>query len=172
MPKSATTIRSYTCSSYNEQNKDNATPTPARENYARGRINHIAIEEARNAPDVVIGMFLVNSHPTTVLFDSGASHCFISSNYVAKYSLPISLMKNGVLVSSLGGEMKANFACHNLAISIKGVEFSVHLIVLDSKRVDLVLGMDWLSKHKGVLDCAIKAVNLTTKDRTILEYAS
>ena len=81
----------------------------------------MAVEEAQNAPDVVIDMFIVNSHPATILFDSRASHCFISSNYAAKYSLPISLMKNGKLVSSRGGEMKANFAFHNLAILIKGV---------------------------------------------------
>jgi hypothetical protein len=34
-------------------------------------------EEAQQAPDVVLGMFLVSSHPATILFDSGASHSFI-----------------------------------------------------------------------------------------------
>jgi hypothetical protein len=33
----------------------------------------VAMEEAQEAPDVVIGMFLINDTSTVVLFDSGAS---------------------------------------------------------------------------------------------------
>jgi hypothetical protein len=40
------------------------------------------------------------------LFDSGASHSFISSTFVAKNNLPITIMKYTMIVSSLGGEMK------------------------------------------------------------------
>jgi hypothetical protein len=38
--------------------------------------------------------------------------------------------------------------CHRLNLKIKGVDFVVSLIVLDSKGIDVILGMDWLSKHK------------------------
>jgi predicted aspartyl protease len=38
--------------------------------------------------------------------------------------------------------------CHMLNLKIKGVEFVASLIVLDSKGIDVILGMDWLSKHK------------------------
>jgi hypothetical protein len=37
----------------------------------------VAAETAQEAQDVVFGMFLVNSAPASVLFDSGASHTFI-----------------------------------------------------------------------------------------------
>jgi hypothetical protein len=37
-------------------------------------------DEAQQAQDIVLGMFLTSSHPATVLFDSGASHLFISQN--------------------------------------------------------------------------------------------
>jgi hypothetical protein len=45
--------------------------------------------EAQQAQDIVLGMFLTGSHPATVLFDSRASHSFISSSFVAKHNLPI-----------------------------------------------------------------------------------
>ena len=45
---------------------------------ARGQVNLISAEEAQEAPDVVLGTLSVNSHPATVLFDSGASHSFVS----------------------------------------------------------------------------------------------
>jgi hypothetical protein len=43
-----------------------------------GKVNHMASDEAHQAQDVVLGMFLTSSHPATVLFDSGASHSFIT----------------------------------------------------------------------------------------------
>jgi hypothetical protein len=61
-----------------------------RQNFARGRINHVAIEEAQEAPDIVLGTFQVNSNTTIILFDLGASHSFISTAYVVKYNLLIS----------------------------------------------------------------------------------
>jgi hypothetical protein len=51
---------------------------------ARGRLNHITAEEAAEAPDVVLGTFLVNSIPARVLFDSGASHSFVTEHFVKK----------------------------------------------------------------------------------------
>jgi hypothetical protein len=46
----------------------------AKQNYARGRVNHVALEEAQEDPDVVIGMSLINDTSAVVLFDSGVSH--------------------------------------------------------------------------------------------------
>jgi hypothetical protein len=48
----------------------------------------MAVEEAQEAPDVVIGMFLINDTSAVVLFDSTASHSFISAAYVRKYICP------------------------------------------------------------------------------------
>jgi hypothetical protein len=56
--------------------RNNSTPMIARQNYARGRINHVAIEDASEAPNIVLGTFLVNSNTTIILFNSGASHHF------------------------------------------------------------------------------------------------
>jgi hypothetical protein len=60
----------------------NSIPVTTKQNYARGRVNHVAVEEAQEAPDVVIGMFLVNDTSVVILFDSGAPHSFISTAYV------------------------------------------------------------------------------------------
>jgi hypothetical protein len=77
-------------------------------------------EEAQQAPDVVLGMFLASSHPTTILFDSEASHSFISSSFAAKHSLPIATMKHTMHVSSPGGEMKTKHICPAVSITIRG----------------------------------------------------
>jgi hypothetical protein len=93
------------------------------QNFMRGRVNHMTNEEAQQAPDVVLGMFLASSHPATISFDSGASHSFISSSFVAKHSMPIATMKHTMLVSSPGGEMRTKHICPAVSISIRGVDF-------------------------------------------------
>jgi hypothetical protein len=77
-------------------------------------------DEARHAQDVVLGMFLTSLHPATILFDSGASHSFISSSFVMKHSLPIATMKHTMLVSSPGGEMRTKHICPTVSITIRG----------------------------------------------------
>jgi hypothetical protein len=89
-------------------------------NYTYGKVNHVTIEEAQQAQDVILGMLLASSHPTTVLFDSGASHSFISSSFVVKHQLPITIMKQNMLVSSPGGEMRTKHICPVISITIRG----------------------------------------------------
>jgi hypothetical protein len=130
----------------------------------------VAIEDAQEAPDIVLGTFLVNSNTTIILFDLGTLHSFISTNYDAKYNLPISLLNCRMVVSSLGGDMPARQVCPRVNIKIKGVDIIANLIIQDCKGTDVILWMDWLSKHKVLIDCAKKSVKLTTKDGKLLVY--
>jgi hypothetical protein len=98
----------------------NSVPVAARQNYARGKVNHVAVEEAQEAPDVVIGMFSVNGISAVVLFDSGASHSFIFTTYVEKHNLPIALLRCQMIVSSLGGDMPARQLCPKVNLKIRG----------------------------------------------------
>jgi hypothetical protein len=58
------------------------------------------------------------------------------------------MLKNQMIVSSPGGDMHARHVCPKVNILIWGVELIANLIVLESKGIDVILGMDWLSKHK------------------------
>jgi hypothetical protein len=40
---------------------------------------------------------------------------------------------------------------------------------LESKGIDVILGTDWLSKHKMLIDCANKSIKLTTSDGKEME---
>jgi hypothetical protein len=70
----------------------------------------VAVEEAHKAPDVVIGIFLINDTSVVVLFDSGASHSFISVAYVGKQNLPLALLRCQMIVSSPGGDITCKAA--------------------------------------------------------------
>jgi hypothetical protein len=144
----------------------------ARQNYVRGKVNHITVEEAQEAPDVVIGTFSVNDISAVVLFDFGASHSFISAAYVEKHNLPIALLRCQMIVTSSGGDMPARQLCPKVNLKIRGVDFVANLIVLESRGLDIILGMDWLCKHKVLIDCAKKSIKLTTPDRKELEFVA
>jgi hypothetical protein len=116
-------------------------------------------------------MFLASSHPVTCLFDSGALHSFISSSFAVKHHLPITIMKRAMLVSSPGGEMRTKHICPAISITIRGgVDFLANLIVLDSKGIDIILGMDWLRKYDRIILCAKRAIRLAKEDGTIVEF--
>jgi hypothetical protein len=73
-------------------------------------------DETQQAQDVVC----FSQAQQTVLFDSGASHSFITSSFVVKHNLPIANMKHTMLVSSPGGEMRTKLICPAFSISIRG----------------------------------------------------
>jgi hypothetical protein len=132
----------------------------------------VAVEEAQAAPGVIIGVILVNDNNAIMLFDSGASHSFIGASFVQKYNLPLSMLKNQMIVSSPTRDMHARHVCSKVSILIRGVEFLANVIVLESKGIDVILGMDWLRKHNGLMNCAKKAVRLTPSNGKELEYVA
>jgi hypothetical protein len=91
----------------------------------------VAMEEAQEAPDVGIGIFLINNTSAVVLFDSGASHSFISVVYVGKHNLPLALLRCQMIVRSLRGDMPARQLCPKVNLKIRGVDFVTNLIVLE-----------------------------------------
>jgi hypothetical protein len=68
--------------------------------------------------------------------------------------------------------MLARQVCLKVKIILWGVEFRANMIVLDSKRVDVILGMDWMNKQKALIDCAKKSVKLTTEVGQEIEFVA
>jgi hypothetical protein len=66
--------------------------------------------------------------------------------------------------------MPARQLCPKMNLKIWGADFVANLIVLESKGIDVILGMDWLSKHKVLIDCTKKSVKLTNPDGKELEF--
>ena len=71
-------------------------------------MNHVNVMEIEEQPDVVISMFFIKSFTAIVLFDTGASHSYISRGFVDKYKLPTKVLKTPMLVSSPGVEYMAS----------------------------------------------------------------
>ena len=59
-----------------------------------------------------------------------------------------------------------------MAIAIEGLVFLTSLIALKSSDIDVILGMDWLSRQNAYLDCKAKSVKLTHPSGQIIDYTS
>jgi hypothetical protein len=90
----------------------------------------------------VLGTFLVNSIPARVLFDSGALHSFITEHFVKKGKLESTMMTRAMLVQIPCSVVKTKDNCVDVPIVIHGVSFRANLIILGTKGLDVVLGMD------------------------------
>jgi hypothetical protein len=77
-------------------------------------------QKVQEAPYVDLGMFFVNDTPEVVLFDSRASHSFISDAYVETNNLPIALLQCQMIVSSPGGDMPTTQLCPKVNLKIRG----------------------------------------------------
>jgi hypothetical protein len=49
-------------------------------------------EAVQETPGMVVGMFPVDSHIVEVIFDTGATHSFITASWVEVRNLPITTM--------------------------------------------------------------------------------
>ena len=68
----------------------------------RGRLTHVTVEEYQEDPRVILGMLRVNSILATVLFDSGASHTFISQEFARENGIPFEEMSSPIEISTPG----------------------------------------------------------------------
>jgi hypothetical protein len=77
-----------------------------------------------------------------------------------------------MLVSSPGGEMRIKHICLAVSITKRWVDFLANLIIMDSKCIDIILGIHWLRKYEGVILCAKRAVRLTIEHGTTVEFSA
>ena len=77
-----------------------------------------------------------------------------------------------MLVQSQGSLLRSNLVCRNLEIDIKGVKFPTSLIVIESDKLDIILGMNWLTQYQVCINCATREVTMANQEgRTTSFYA-
>jgi hypothetical protein len=115
------------------------------------KVNHVTSDTAHEAPEVMLGTFNVHSTLATILFESRASHTFISHTFVKMHSIPMLAMKEPLLVNSPRGTMQTNNRCLPISMILTGVEFKITPIVLRISGIDVILGMDWMMQNQAVI---------------------
>ena len=101
------------------------------------------------------------------LIDPGSTHSYVCIEHVFDKVTTVEQLSYDMHVTKpLGHNVNVNSVYRNCPIVIQDREFSANLIALPFREFDLILGMDWLSKHKVILDCGKKTVVLRCSDQS------
>jgi predicted aspartyl protease len=106
-----------------------------------GRVNYTTMEAILEGEQVLTGTFSLDGRPIIILFDSGATHDFISRAYTQKHQLPIAHTHTPYKISTLGGNIITRQVVLSIPLSFTGRVYKTSLIVLDGQGIDVVLGM-------------------------------
>jgi len=125
----------------------------------QGRVYHMTYEDVRAVLDVVAGTLLLDTMQVYALIDPGASNSFVSYIIVNNLLVSSSNLGVGVTVSTpLGESIHIVDIYRGVKLYIEGLELRVDLMPLELYDFDLIMCMDWLSKHKAQVDCFTKTV--------------
>ena len=128
--------------------------------------------QAQDSSEVIMGKFPVNSTPAKVLFYTGASHYFMSRSFVSKHDFVSEMLGKPMGGVSPARSMRATTMIPNVSIEVGDYRFLYSPMVLGDSDIDLILGMDWLSKHKAQLDCAARQIQLTHSSKDVIVFAA
>jgi predicted aspartyl protease len=117
-------------------------------------INYTTKEDIPGGEQVLTGTFSLNGYPMVILFDSSATHDFISRACTQKHQLDIQHSDSPYMISTPRGRVATKHIVRKTPLDLGGKVFKVCLIVLDGQGIDVILGMGWVKRHKALLDTA------------------
>ena len=127
----------------------------------QAQVFSVTQQEADASPDVITGMISVYDHDAYALVDPGATHSFISVPFTERHQIESQPIDGRMVVSVPNGDtMISERIVPGSRLVIQNKDFPADLIVLSIHDFDIILGMDWLSKHRATLDCYKKEVRL------------
>ena len=116
-------------------------------------------QEVKRSEGLIQGICEVNGKILTVLYDLATSQFFVSRDCMSALQLPISELPYDLLVSTFTNKpIKTNHVCMNVSLRIGGRTFTANLICLPLSGLDIILGMDWLSANRVMLNCSDKTI--------------
>ncbi|XP_016679227.1 uncharacterized protein [Gossypium hirsutum] len=119
--------------------------------------------EDSDALDVITGTFLIHNLPYTALIDIGSMHSYIACTVSGTLGIMCESTVNEMTVlSPLGQAVRVNKLFRDVPLEVQTVIFLADLMELPFGEFDLILGMDWLVKHRASLDCAAERIVLKT----------
>ena len=119
--------------------------------------------EKKDASDVIVGNFYIFETIVHALIDPGSTYSYICTTIPILGSLPKSKTEYDILLTNPPGHsVIVNRVYKDCPIKIREYEFPGDLIELSFREFDVILGMDWLSRHQVVFDCRMKRVTLRT----------
>jgi hypothetical protein len=123
-------------------------------------VNLTTLSELPEATPIMTGTFSINHQPVIILFDSGATHSFISSKYGTKVGLEFYPTSGTYMIAIPGGKISSNQVCRSVPIQMGRNLMRTDLLLLDLEGMDVLLGMNWMTQHHVSLDTSSRTVEI------------
>ncbi|KAI3493570.1 hypothetical protein L1887_40770 [Cichorium endivia] len=129
------------------------------------RAFQMTVEEAREKTDVVSGIFTLNSIPVYVIFDPGATHCFVSTSVISHLNVSLTPMDESLEVAVADGRyVRVSEHIEGCQLKIYGTTFPIDLKPMTTKEFGVIVGMDWLATNYANMDCRNKNITVLTPE--------
>ncbi|WVZ84932.1 LOW QUALITY PROTEIN: hypothetical protein U9M48_031899, partial [Paspalum notatum var. saurae] len=112
---------------------------------------------------VLAGTFTVNGYPAVVLFDSGATHTFLSKSYALRRGIKMYKLKEDYHITAPGSPVTTSLMARQLKIDIGPENFVINPVVLPHQGIDVILGMNWMVENDAILHVGSREVQLKSK---------
>ena len=127
----------------------------------QARVHVVTQQDADAAPDVVTDIISILEHDAYTLVDLGATHSFASKHFLDHFQIETQPLEGRMRVFlPVGDPLFSDRVVRDSRVLIGGQEFPADLVALDMRDFDVVLSMDWLSRHRATLDCYKQEVKL------------
>ncbi|XP_056176036.1 uncharacterized protein LOC130140508 [Syzygium oleosum] len=137
----------------------------------QGKVYAITQKEAEASKTVISGTLSLCDQLAYALFDTGATHSFVSARFMRLVGLKSELLEVPLSVSTpLKDMILSTLACKDCKISIGGVDQRIDLVVLVMYDFDVIIGMDWLSKQWANADCYEKVIQFNPPNHPSFEF--
>jgi hypothetical protein len=130
----------------------------------QGRVNFTTLSELPEGVPIMTGTFSINHQPVIILFDSSATHSFISSKCGTKVGLYFYPTKGTYMIATPGGKITSNQIYRKVPIQLGSNLIKTDLLLLDLEGMDVLLGMDWMTRHRVSFDISSRAVEIDSLD--------
>jgi hypothetical protein len=100
------------------------------------------LEEIPLDEEVLAGTFFLYEYPIIILFDSGASHDFLSLTCAQKAGVTLYATHVPYSISTPGGRVVANQMSHKIPLELARWVFSTTLIILEGQGINVIIGMN------------------------------
>ena len=125
----------------------------------QARVFTVTQQDADTAPDVMAGMISFFDRDAHILIDPEATLSFISMGFISNVNVESQPIDCSIVVSLPTRDSRlAESVYMDSRVIIGGQEFLADLILLDIHDFDVILGMDWLSRHHATVGCYRKEV--------------
>jgi hypothetical protein len=130
----------------------------------QGRVNFTTLSELPDGALVMTGTFTLHHHPAIILFDSGATHSFISTRFGTKIGLDFYPTNGTYMITTPGGRIASNQIYKGAPIQLGNTLIRTTLILLNLEGMGILLGMDWMTRHRVSLDIFSRIVEINSPE--------